>query len=68
MHLNDSSDAEEILNVYLHSYDGPQIKNEPAMQPREQRQARIRPNNGQRRQIELMCEENRAGVLVRDQC
>ncbi len=36
------------------------------MQPREQRQTRIRPNNGQRRQIELMCEENRAGVLVTD--
>ncbi len=41
---------------------------EPAMQPREQGQARIRQNNGQRRLIELMCEENRAGVLVRDQC
>ncbi len=41
---------------------------EPAMQPREQGQARIRQNNGQRRQIELMCEENRARVLVRDQC
>ncbi len=41
---------------------------EPAMQPREQGQAKIRQNNGQRRQIELMCEENRAGVLVRDQC
>ncbi len=41
---------------------------EPAMQPREQGQARIRQNNSQRRQIELMCEENRAGVLVRDQC
>ncbi len=68
MDLNDSLDAEEILNVYLHSYDGPQINDEPAMQPREQRQARIRPNNGQRRQIELMCEENRAGVLVTDQC
>ncbi len=23
---NDSSDAEENLNVYLHSYDGPQIQ------------------------------------------
>ncbi len=41
---------------------------DPAMQPREQGQARIRQNNGQRRQIELMCEEKRAGVLVRDQC
>ncbi len=36
---------------------------EPAMQPRQ-----IRQNNGQRRQIELMLEENRVGVLVRDQC
>ncbi len=26
MDRNHSSDAEEILNVYLHSYDGPQIK------------------------------------------
>ncbi len=42
---NDSSDAEEILNVYLCLL--------------EQGQARIRKNNGQRRQIELMCEENR---------
>ncbi len=41
---------------------------EPAMQPREQGQARIRQNTVQRRLIELMCEENRAGVLVRDQC
>ncbi len=40
---------------------------EPAMQPREKGQARIRQNNGQRRLIELMCEENRVGVLVRDQ-
>ncbi len=35
---------------------------EPAMQPREQGQARIRQNNGQRRQIELMCQENRVTV------
>ncbi len=41
---------------------------EPAMQPREQGQDRIRQNNRQRRQILLICEENRAGVLVRDQC
>ncbi len=40
---------------------------EPAMQPREQGQARIKQNNGQRRPIELTCEE-KAGVLVRDQC
>ncbi len=26
MDRNDSSDAEEILNAYLHSYDGPQIQ------------------------------------------
>ncbi len=26
MDRNDSSDAEDILNVYLHSYDGPQIQ------------------------------------------
>ncbi len=26
MDRNDSSDAEEILNVYLNSYDGPQIQ------------------------------------------
>ncbi len=32
---------------------------EPAMQPREQGQAMIRQNNGQRRHIEVMCEENR---------
>ncbi len=38
---------------------------EPAMWPREQGQART---NSQRRQIELMCEVNRACVLVRDQC
>ncbi len=42
---------------------------EPVMQSIEQGPARIRQNNGQRRrQIELMCKENRAGVLVRDQC
>ncbi len=41
---------------------------EPAIRPREQVQARIRENNSERRQIELMCEENRVGVLVRDQC
>ncbi len=38
----------------------------PAIWPREQGQARIRQNNGQRRHIEALCEENRAGVLVRD--
>ncbi len=32
---------------------------EPSMQPREQGQARIKQNNSQRRQIELMCEVNR---------
>ncbi len=37
------------------------------MQTREQEQARIRQNNVQRH-IELMWEENRAGVSVRDQC
>ncbi len=26
MDRNDSSEAEEVLNVYLHSYDRPQIK------------------------------------------
>ncbi len=31
---------------------------ELAMLPRVQRQARIRQNNGKRRQIELLCEEN----------
>ncbi len=49
------------MTVHRYSY-------EPAMRPRDQGQARIRQNNGQRRHIELMCEENRAGVLVRDQC
>ncbi len=50
MDRNDSSDAEEILNVYSHHSHN----YEPAMWPREQGQARIRQNNGQRRQIELM--------------
>ncbi len=68
MDRHDSSDAEDILNVYLHSYDGPRVQLWADMRPREQGQARIRQNNGQRRHIELMCEENRAGVFVRDQC
>ncbi len=69
MDRNDSSDAEETLNVYLHSYEQTTdtIMSLLCSQER-QGQARIRQNNGQRRQIELMCEENRAGVLVRDQC
>ncbi len=40
----------------------------PAIRPREQEQAMIKQNNGQRRHIEVMCEENWAGVLVRDKC
>ncbi len=40
----------------------------PAIRPREQEQAMIKQNNGQRRHIEVMFEENRAGVLVKDQC
>ncbi len=45
MDRNDSSDAEEIVNVYSYSYDGPQLYNyEPAIWQREQGQARIRQN------------------------
>ncbi len=59
MDRNDSSDAEEIVNVYSYSYDGPQPYNyEPAIRQREQGQARIRQNKGLRRQIELWREEN----------
>ncbi len=51
---NDSSDAEEIVNVYSYFYDGPQPYNyELAIWQREQGQARIRQNKGQRRQIEF---------------
>ncbi|XP_039540209.1 P2X purinoceptor 7-like [Pimephales promelas] len=59
MDRGDISDAEEIVHIY--SYDGPQPYNyEPAMLPRDQEQARINVRqNGQRRQIELWCEENR---------
>ncbi len=65
MDRNDSSDAEEILNVYLHSYDGPQIQLWACYVAKR---AGTGQNNSQRRQIELMCEVNRACVLVRDQC
>ncbi len=46
----------------------PRYNYEPAIWPREQGQAGVRQNNGQRTQIELMWEESRAEVLVRDQC
>ncbi len=53
------------MHIYTLMMDH-RYNNEPALRPREQGQARIRQNNGQSRQIELMCEENRVGVLVRD--
>ena len=61
MDLNASFDTEEVVNVYAYAYDGPQPYNyEPARRPRdqEQEQTRVRRNNGQRREIELWCEEN----------
>ena len=52
------SDPEETLNVYNYTYDGPHPYNyEPVVQHREQREigGRI---NGQRKEIELWCQEN----------
>lgn len=59
MDLNVSCDTEEVVNVYSHQYDGPQPYNyEPVRRTRDQEQTRVRRNNGQRREIELWCEEN----------
>ncbi len=55
------------MRIYTLMMD-PRYNYEPAIWPREQGQAGVRQNNGQRTQIELMCEESRAEVLVRDQC
>ena len=54
-----SFDTEEVVNVYSQAHDGPQPYNYqlPWCQ-RDQEQTRVRRNNGQRREIELLCEEN----------
>lgn len=58
MDRDQNSDTEETFKVNDYSYDGPQPYNyEPVMRPREQGETRGR-MTGQRREIELWCQEN----------
>lgn len=58
MDSDHDSDPEESVNVYSYTYDGPQPYNyEPVEQPREQREIGRRVH-GQRREIELWCQDN----------
>ncbi len=59
MDANASLDTEEVENVYWNVFGEPQPYNyEPARDPRDQEQIRVRRNNGHGRETELWCEEN----------